>query len=73
MAHPVRIIVKPRGPYLIEGGAAILDADGRPVPIPPGKDPARIKLCGCGRSLTWPYCDGAHKLASGPSVPPLNP
>lgn len=64
--EPATITVKPNGPLLVRGPVAILDADGRPIPLPPAKQPGLIKLCRCGRSASKPFCDGSHRAA----VPP---
>lgn len=61
MSDPVRITIKQKGPYLVEGPVSIVDQDGNPIIPPPAKIPGMIKLCGCGRSLTKPFCDGTHK------------
>ena len=55
---PVKITVRPNGPYLVEGEdvelydptGAKIDTTGRP----------RIALCRCGASTTKPFCDGTH-------------
>ncbi len=54
----VRITATDNGPYLVRGGAALLDADGAPYEV---GDP--IALCRCGHSGTKPFCDGAHERA----------
>jgi CDGSH-type Zn-finger protein len=46
------------GPYLVRGGAALLDADGTAYEV--GET---IALCRCGKSRTKPFCDGAHERA----------
>lgn len=53
----VSIKVRPNGPYLVTGEVEILDAEGRPFPVTPGKT---IALCRCGQSAARPFCDGAH-------------
>jgi CDGSH-type Zn-finger protein len=58
---PIRIVVKPRGPYLIEGPIEIRDVEGNPIEPPPAKTPGITKLCSCGASRTKPFCDGSHK------------
>ena len=47
------------GPYLVHGGAALLDADQRPE----GASLEHYALCRCGHSKTKPFCDGAHERA----------
>jgi CDGSH-type Zn-finger protein len=58
---PISITIKPKGPYVIEGPVVIKDPDGNLLERPPVKHPGIIKLCGCGRSKTKPFCDGTHK------------
>jgi CDGSH-type Zn-finger protein len=58
---PVTIRVRDNGPYVVEGPVQVLDAEGKPFPIPEGK-PA-IALCRCGHSKSKPFCDGSHRTA----------
>lgn len=58
---PVSIRWKPTGPYVIEGPVVVRDNEGNELVPPPAKIPGQIKLCGCGRSQTKPFCDGTHK------------
>lgn len=58
---PVRIRLKPHGTLVVEGPIEILDNDGNPVSLPPAKTPGVTKLCGCGHSKAWPFCDSSHK------------
>ncbi len=53
----VTITIKQTGPYVIEGEVVIVDHQGQPVPITPGK---RLSLCRCGASTNKPFCDGTH-------------
>lgn len=53
------IRVRDSGPLVIEGAAAIVDADGNRFVPPPGKP--SIALCRCGASQNKPFCDGSHK------------
>jgi CDGSH-type Zn-finger protein len=55
----VTITATDSGPYLVGGGAALLDADGNRYAV---SDP--IALCRCGQSGTKPFCDGAHGRSS---------
>lgn len=55
----VTIRVRDNGPFLVEGGFALLDGDGNPFPLDPNK-PAHA-LCRCGESKNRPFCDGSHK------------
>ncbi|HXE56502.1 MAG TPA: CDGSH iron-sulfur domain-containing protein [Gemmatimonadales bacterium] len=66
--RPIQITVKPRGTIVIEGPVIIRDRDGNEIPQPPAKHPGVVKLCGCGRSKTRPFCDGSHKRP--PDEPP---
>ncbi len=54
----VTIRVNRNGPYLVQGDIHLVDADGRPFPIPAGKPAA---LCRCGHSAKRPFCDGTHR------------
>ena len=53
-----QIIVRPNGPLVVQGSFEIVDAEGKPYPITPGK---RIGLCRCGASQNRPFCDGSHR------------
>ena len=46
---------------MIEGPVVVRDNEGNELVPPPAKIPGQIKLCGCGRSQTKPFCDGTHK------------
>jgi CDGSH-type Zn-finger protein len=59
----IKITFKRRGTILIEGEAEVRDEEGTVVQQPPAKHPGVLKLCGCGRSATRPFCDGSHKTA----------
>jgi len=65
---PIRIRIGPRGTIIIEGTVIIRDREGKVIPQPPSKYEGTVKLCGCGRSNTKPFCDGSHKEA--PLLPP---
>ena len=68
------ITVRPHGTMVVEtsGEIVIQDNDGNPLPLPERKNPARISLCGCGQSRTWPVCDGSHKeCGRGTDVTPV--
>lgn len=58
---PTSIVFKRRGTIIIEGPVIVRDEDGNEVPQPVAKHPGILKLCGCGRSETKPFCDGSHK------------
>ncbi len=54
---PIKITVRPNGPYLVEGDVEVYDPTGTHVstagrPI--------IALCRCGGSANKPFCDGTH-------------
>jgi CDGSH-type Zn-finger protein len=53
----VTITVRDNGPYVVEGPARIVDADGNEFSTEGRK---RISLCRCGGSVTKPFCDGTH-------------
>jgi CDGSH-type Zn-finger protein len=57
----VTIRVRDNGPYVVEGPVQVLDAEGKPFPLPSGK-PA-IALCRCGHSQNKPFCDGSHRTS----------
>lgn len=47
--------VTPNGPYLVEGGLEVRDAEGRALDAPDV-----YALCRCGGSANKPFCDGTH-------------
>jgi hypothetical protein len=57
----VTITIKPSGTFVINGPVTILDNEGRVIPPPVTKNPAPVKLCGCGHTQSAPFCDGSHK------------
>ena len=63
MTNPVTIVVKPHGPYLIQGDIEIRDHEGTLLAPPATKSPGTVKLCGCGQSRSKPFCDGTHNQA----------
>jgi len=52
----VTLTALPDGPYRVEGGIQIIDADDRSLAAP--TDP--VYLCRCGQSQSKPFCDGSH-------------
>ncbi len=58
---PITVIFKKKGTITIECAVVVLDEDGNVMAQPETKRPGMIKLCGCGRSETKPFCDGSHK------------
>jgi CDGSH-type Zn-finger protein len=50
----VKIVVRPNGPYLVQGEFTIVDENGNEM------QPLKAALCRCGGSVTKPYCDGTH-------------
>jgi CDGSH-type Zn-finger protein len=50
------ITVRPNGPYRVEGGVPLEDADGKPYELKPA-----YSLCRCGKSANKPYCDKTHQ------------
>ncbi|HZQ36140.1 MAG TPA: CDGSH iron-sulfur domain-containing protein [Dehalococcoidia bacterium] len=57
MADETRIVVRPNGPYLVEGPLTVVDTEGREYK----SDRPRIALCRCGNSANKPFCDGTHQ------------
>jgi CDGSH-type Zn-finger protein len=55
---PVKVTIRPNGPYLVEGDIELTDVDGNKVDT--SARGARIALCRCGASVTKPFCDGTH-------------
>ncbi|XZE52641.1 CDGSH iron-sulfur domain-containing protein [Planctomycetaceae bacterium SH139] len=53
-----KICCNPKGPIIVEGDVEITDKYGRP--LAKEKRKKMHVFCGCGRSLTKPFCDGAH-------------
>lgn len=49
------IVVSPNGPYVVTGGASLVDATGTDRPATD-----HYTLCRCGASKNKPFCDGAH-------------
>jgi CDGSH-type Zn-finger protein len=61
LSEPIHVVFKRRGTILIEGVVEVRDEEGNLVAQPPAKHEGILKLCGCGRSATRPFCDGSHK------------
>jgi len=55
--NPVKITIRPNGPYRVEGPITLLDADGKEYDL---TDKPAISLCRCGASTNKPFCDGTH-------------
>lgn len=60
----ITIQVRDNGPYLIRGGASVVDADGKQYEL---KD--IVALCRCGQSGKKPFCDGTHNGCGFESAP----
>jgi CDGSH-type Zn-finger protein len=58
MPMPVKITIRPNGPYLVEGDVELTDVNGNTVDTS-ARGP-RFALCRCGASVTKPFCDGTH-------------
>ena len=56
MTEPIKILVRPNGPYFVEGPAVVVDSEGNEFK----SEKPRIALCRCGGSTTKPFCDGTH-------------
>ncbi len=54
----VKVTVNRDGSLKIEGGAQLLDHDGKEIPT---KEGIPFFLCRCGASQNKPFCDGSHK------------
>ncbi len=54
---PVKITIRPNGPYLVEGDVELVDPTGAKVET---ADRPKFALCRCGASVTKPFCDGTH-------------
>ena len=54
----VKITPTDNGPYVIEGPARVVDANGNEYAL---TGQATIVLCRCGGSGTKPFCDGTHE------------
>lgn len=54
---PVTIRVLNNGPFVVQGPARLVDADGTEYDLA-GR--ARYSLCRCGASVNKPFCDGTH-------------
>jgi CDGSH-type Zn-finger protein len=52
------LTVKSNGSIRVEGDFELRDSDGNPFDLG-GREV--IALCRCGKTLTPPFCDGAHK------------
>lgn len=50
----VKIVVRPNGPYIVQGEFSLVDENGNEM------QPLKSALCRCGGSVTKPYCDGTH-------------
>ncbi len=55
----VTITPTDNGPYLVQGRATLLDAEGQQYEVTD-----TIALCRCGYSRTKPFCDGSHETVS---------
>ena len=53
------VTTRKNGPYLVQGGIKIVDADGNDVAIDGDSD--MVFLCRCGESANKPFCDGKHR------------
>lgn len=53
------VTTRKNGPYMVQGGIKIVDADGNEVAIDGDSD--MVFLCRCGESANKPFCDGRHR------------
>lgn len=56
MSEKVEITKKRNGPIVVKGEVELHWDDGQKIETKPV-----FSLCGCGRSLNMPFCDGTHK------------
>ena len=54
----VTITPTDNGPYLVEGPARVVDAEGTEYHV---TEQTTIFLCRCSGSRTKPFCDGTHE------------
>jgi len=47
------------GPYVVEGGAMLVDEEGNRYQVGD-----TVALCRCGLSSSKPFCDGSHEQAN---------
>ena len=60
----ITISIRDNGPYLVRGGATVIDAAGNAF-----ETQDVIALCRCGHSPKKPFCDGTHKSLGFQSQP----
>ncbi len=53
------VTARKNGPYMVQGGIKIVDAEGNEVAIEGDAD--MVFLCRCGESDKKPFCDGTHR------------
>ena len=53
------VTTRKNGPYMVQGGIKIVDADGNEIAIDGDSD--MVFLCRCGDSANKPFCDGTHR------------
>ena len=68
MGDAIQVTVKPKGTIVIEGQVTLRDPDGNEIIPPSPQRPGLVKLCGCGKSRSRPFCDGSHKLGDDQAV-----
>lgn len=55
----ITIMPADNGPYIVKGGAKVVDADGKEY-----ETQETVALCRCGQSANKPFCDGTHSKVS---------
>lgn len=55
----VTITPSDNGPYIVKGGAKLVDAEGKDF-----ETKSTIALCRCGQSSNKPFCDATHGKVS---------
>jgi 3-phenylpropionate/trans-cinnamate dioxygenase ferredoxin subunit len=52
----IKIQASKNGPFIVQGGAEIIDDQGKAYPAQ-----QTAALCRCGASQKKPFCDGSHR------------
>lgn len=60
----ITVEVRDNGPYIIRGGATLVDAEGKEYVAK-----EMLVLCRCGQSAKKPFCDATHRSCGFESAP----